>query len=537
MAGYEPTSAVSQNSTAASAMYGSQQPNQALGYAGLQQQRQLAQQGMAADERRAGEDMERFYGGMGMQREQFGAQIAENKERRSHEMKMQQDSQRFQQDMQNRALENQKNLKIAELEFAKAGAVRREQLAPQILKMRQDAANDNGKIAAYKVLETRGKEALTENIGKFTEFRDTQRKVKEKETEIGARSANAALARFNEDLRNGSAENKKTIYNLFGDNPFFGISTGAIDVEGDYGYDLLKPNDDMVDYVGDEQNPPDPNRPTAYGRAVLKTLDKLTGNQVGVAEESTPMFVSVDDDAVNRKSQSLLSTNVARAIAEQTGGNVPAEQIRQVVDRIIQGGDQPGDQAVLLGMLQEAGVSPEVMRSALNHFADAMDGTDKSSFNRQMIREQIDAAPAGSPKRMALEATLKMIDSSSSKARTAAAHLPGFDLSELDSAINYLQAAASGSGRVDRNELANFVGLGFAGRQDDDLRDAILSDTRLGELEGMGTDPLGQIRRNLGSLVSQQDKNALGIAELERLYKEDSSTDIDTLLNALRNMR
>lgn len=537
MAGYEPTSAVGQNSTAASAMYGAQQPNQALGYAGLQQQRQLAQQGMAADERRAAEGMEQFYGGMGMQREQFQAQLGENKERRAHEMKMQQDSQRFQQEMQNRAIENQKALKIAELEFAKAGAVRREQLAPQILKMRQDSADINGKIASYKILETRGKEALTENIGKISEFRDSQKKVKEQEGLIGQRSANAALTRFNEDLRNASNDGKKTIFNLFGDKPFLGISTGAIDVEGDYGYDLLKPNEDRADDVGDELNPPDPNAPSAYGRTVLKTLDKFTGNSVGVGQNSVPMFVSVDDEAVNRKSQNLLSTHIARSIAEQTGGNVPSEQIRQVVDRIIQGGDQPGDQAVLLGMLEESGVSPEVMRSALIHFADAMDGTDKSSFNRQMIQEQRDAAPTGSAKQMALEATLKMIDASSAKARIAASHLPGFDLSELDATINYLQAAASGSGRIDRNELANMIGTGYKGRQDDDLIEAIRSDTRLGELEGLGRDPLGQIRRELGSYASQQDKNAIGLGELERLYKEDSSTDIDALLNALRNMR
>ena len=537
MAGYEPTSTVGQNTMSASAMYGAQQPNQALGYAGLQQQRQLAQQGMAADERRAGEDMEQFYGGMNMQREQFGAQVAENRERRAHEMKMQQDSQRFQQDLQNKALENQKALKMAELEFAKAGAVRREQLAPQILKMRQDSADTNGKIAAYKVLETRGKDALTENIGKISEFRDSQKKVKEQETLIGQRSANAALARFNEDLRNGSTENKKTIYKLFGDNPFFGISTGAIDVEGDYGYDLLKPNDDMVDNVGDERNPGDPNRPTAYGRTLLKTLDRFTGNQVGVAEESTPMFLSVDDDAINRKSQDLLAVNISRAVAEQTGGNVPSEQIRQTIERIIKGGDDPGDQAVLLDMMQQSGVSPEVMRSSLNHFADAMDGTDKSSFNKQMIREQRDAASPGSAKYMALDATYKMLEASATKARVAASHLPGFDLSELDSAINYMQAAASGSGNVNRDKLAGMIGSGWRGRQDDDLIEAIRSDTRLGELEGMGTDPLGQIRRGLGSLVSQQDKNAIGLGELERLYKEDSSTDIDALMNALRNMR
>jgi hypothetical protein len=130
-----------------------------------------------------------------------------------------------------------------------------------------------------------------------------------------------------------------------------------------------------------------------------------------------------------------------------------------------------------------------------------------------------------------------MLEASATKARVAASHLPGFDLSELDSAINYMQAAASGSGNVNRDKLANMIGSGWRGRQDDDLIEAIRSDTRLGELEGMGTDPLGQIRRGLGSLVSQQDKNAIGLGELERLYKEDSSTDIDALMNALRNMR
>jgi len=534
MAGYEPTSAVSQNTMSASAMYGAQQPNQALGYAGLQQQRQLSQQGMAADERRAAEDMEQFYGGMNMQREQFGAQVAENKERRAHEMKMQQDSQRFQQDLQNKALENQKALKIAELEFAKAGAVRREQLAPQILKMRQNAADDNGKIAAYTVLQTRGKEALTDNIAKFTEFRTNQMKVKEQETLIGQRSANSALTRFYEDVLNGSKEGQKTIAKLYEDKPFLGVfSTGPLSIEDAPGYDLIAMDESAGDMFQDPTNPVSIERAVrTYGR----TLNRLTGG-LSDTESDAEYALKIDDNAVSRKSQDLLAINVARAIAEQTGGNAPSEQIRQTIDRIIKGGDEPGDQAVLLDMMQQAGVSPEVMRSALNHFADAMDGADKSSFNKQMIREQRDAAPPGSAKQMALDATYKMLDAAATKARVAAFHLPRFELSELDSAINYLQAAASGSGRVDRNELANFVGLGFAGREDDDLREAIRSDTRLGELEGLGADPLGQVRRNLGSLVSRQDKNAIELNELQRLYDQDSSTDIDALMNALRNMR
>ena len=517
MAGYEPTSAVSQNSTAASAMYGAQQPNQALGYAGLQQQRQLAQQGMAADERRAGEDMERFYGGMGMQRDQFQAQLGENKERRAHEMKLQQDSQRFQQDMQNKALENQKALKIAELEFAKAGAVRREQLAPQILKMRQDSADINGKIASYKVLETRGKEALTENIGKISEFRDSQKKVKEQEGLIGQRSANAALNRFYEDARNASTDGK----NNLGYKGFF-------DATGDLGYDLISLTDEAAGKFDG-----------SLSSGVMSFVEDVTEDVQDAfsGENSEGRRFKINDNAVVERAGSLLSQNIARSIAEQTGGNVPAEQIRKVVERIIQGGDQAGDQAVLLGMLEESGVSAEVMRSALNHFADAMDGTDKSSFNRQMVREQRDAARPGSAKYMALDATLKMIEAASGKARSAAIQLPGFDLSELDATINYLQAAASGSGSISRNDLANMIGTGYKGRQDDDLIEAIRSDTRLGELEGLGRDPLGQIRRELGSYASQQDKSALGLAELERLYKEDSSTDIDALLDALRNMR
>lgn len=534
MAGYEPTSAVSPNTMSASAMYGAQQPNQALGYAGLQQQRQLSQQGMAADERRASEDMEQFYGGMNMQREQFGAQVAENKERRAHEMKMQQDSQRFQQDLQNKALENQKALKIAELEFAKAGAVRREQLAPQILKMRQDSADTNGKIAAYKVLETRGKDALTENIGKISEFRDSQKKIKEQEGLIGQRSANSALTRFYEDVLNGSKEGKKPIEKLYADKPFLGIfSTGPLSIEDAPGYDLISMDESAGDLF---QNPMDPASIERGLRTMGQTYDRLTGGLADTGNDAE-YALKIDDSAVARKSQDLLAVNIARAVAEQTGGNVPSEQIRQTIDRIIKGGDEPGDQAVLLDMLQQAGVSPEVMRSALSHFADAMDGTDKSSFNKQMIREQRDAAEPGSAKHMALDATYKMLEAAATKARVAAAHLPGFDLSELDSAINYMQAAASGSGGMSRDKLANLIGSGRTGRQDDDLIESIRSDTRLGELEGLGTDPLGQIRRELGSYASQQDRNAIGLGELERLYREDSSTDIDALLDALRNMR
>ena len=449
-------------------------------------------------------------------------------------MKMQQDSQRFQQDLQNKALENQKALKMAELEFAKAGAVRREQLAPQILKMRQDSADTNGKIAAYKVLETRGKDALTENIGKISEFRDSQKKVKEQEGLIGQRSANSALTRFYEDVLNGSKEGKKPIEKLYADKPFLGIfSTGPLSIEDAPGYDLIAMDESAGDLFQDPTNPASIERAI---RTAGKMYDRWTGG-ISDTESDAEYALKIDDSAVARKSQDLLAVNIARAVAEQTGGNVPSEQIRQTIDRIIKGGDEPGDQAVLLDMLQQAGVSPEVMRSALSHFADAMDGTDKSSFNKQMIREQRDAAAPGSAKQMALDATYKMLEAAATKARVAASHLPGFDLGELDSAINYMQAAASGSGNVNRDKLANMIGSGRTGRQDDDLIEAIRSDTRLGELEGMGADPLGQIRRGLGSLVSQQDKNAIGLGELERLYKEDSSTDIDALLNALRNMR
>jgi hypothetical protein len=541
--GYEPTSAVSQNAAAGAAMFGAQQPSQALGFSQLQQQRQLSQQGMQADERRAAEDMQRFQGGQGLAREQlqFGREqmqqnLQEGQQERESRLKLQQEGQQFQQRLQTEMLERNKQLKIAELEFAKANAQRRESLAPQLIQLRKDAADISGKVGAYKILETQGQEALSRFLKQAGEVRETMRQSNKDERAIGSRSAKSAASRMYEDMVNSSKDSVSRFSSVFGES-----GVDVEEFEEALGYDLLKESgmgESAINTLSGTGGIGDRLTSTALSAVGILGTDGITANVVGYdPEKGARNIIGIDDSAVSSKANIVLSKNLARAISEQTGDKIAPDAIREIMDSVIKMGDQPGDQAVLLQKLGELGVSPEVMKSAMLSTAHMLDGTDEGSpFSRTSIMKQMDESAPNSPKRIALEATLKMVETMQKSARTAAANLPAQDLGGMDALVTYIERAISGGGKVNRSELAGLV-QNYKGNEDELLRDAILADTRLGELEGLGADPLGQIRRNIASETRRGQDISLNQMDLERMIQDESSGDIDVLLNQLRSMK
>jgi len=527
-------------------MFGAQQPSQGLGYAQLQQQRQLSQQGMQADERRAAEDVQRFEKSQGLAREQlqFGREqmqqnLQEGKEERDSRLKLQQDSQQFQQQLQTQMLERNKQLKMAELEFAKANAQRREALAPQLMQLRKDAADISGKVGAYKILETQGQEALARFLKQAGETRETMRKSNEDERAIGSRSAKSAASRMYEDAVNSSKDSAQTLSNMFGESGY-----DVAEFEDSIGYDLLKPTGLGAGAVDDlsynsEKGVGSPDLSGAkLGVVGIMGTDGVTARAVGYdPEKGARNIIDIDDGAVSSKANILLSKNIARAISEQTGDKIAPDAIREAIDSVVKMGDEAGDQAVLLQKLGELGVSPEVMRSAMLSTAHMLDGTDEGSpLSRTSIMKQMEETLPNSPKRLALEATLKMVDTMQQRARTAAANLPGQDLAGMDAMVTYIERAISGGGRINRSELAGLVQQ-YKGTEDDLLRDAILADTRLGDLESIGADPLGQIRRDIASQTKSGQDISLQEMDLMRQLNDESSGDIDVLLNQLRSMK
>jgi len=541
--GYEPTSAVSQNAAAGAAMFGAQQPSQGLGYAQLQQQRQLSQQGMQADERRAAEDVQRFEKSQGLAREQlqFGREqmqqnLQEGKEERESRLKLQQEGQQFQQRLQTEMLERNKQLKIAELEFAKANAQRRETLAPQLIQLRKDAADISGKLGAYRILETQSQEGLSRFLKRAGDVRETMRQSNKDERAIGSRSAKSAASRMYEDMVNSSRDSVSRFSSVFGKNGY-----GVEEFEDALGYDLLKESgmgESTINALSGTGGIGDRLASMGIGLTGILGTDGIAANAVGYdPEKGARNIIGIDDSAVSSKANIVLSKNLARAISEQTGDKIAPDAIREVMDSVVKMGDQPGDQAVLLQKLGELGVSPEVMKSAMLSTAHMLDGTDEGSpFSRISIMKEIDKSVPNSPKRIALEATLKMVDTMQERARTAAANLPAQDLGGMDALVTYIERAISGGGKFNRSEAAGLV-QDYKGTEDDLLRDAILADTRLGELEGLGADPLGQIRRNIASETRRGQDISLNQMDLERMIQDESSGDIDVLLNQLRSMK
>ena len=534
--GYEPTSAVSQSAAAGAAMFGAPQPSQALGYAQLQQQGkqlqqqgQLAQQGMQADERRAQEQQQQFQQGVGLQREQMAATAKEGSDRRAHEQKMEQQRQQYEQQLQQKAFERQQALKIAELEFAKANAEAREKLAPQLIQHRKDVANLNAKLGAAKVLSTQGRERLADFLKQASDMKEAMEKAKVQEGEIGSRSAKSALNRMYEDIVNSGKDGYKTLKDMAGTI----VDAGDEDI----GFDLLDTSS-IANQIVDDAEGGFMSGLGLIGRELKQTASKASFGLIDPNEASS--VANIDEGKISTRANELISRNIARAISEQTGDKVAPDQIREALDAVFKGGDDIGDQAVLLGKLQQVGVSPEVAKSALLNMANALDGTDEGPLNRNSIREKMATVPEGSAQYMALQASLKLIDQMQVKARVAAGQLPGADLDGLNEMINYIQRGVQGGGAIKRSELERLVPTFMGGRQDEDLLDRIRSDTLIGDLEKMGADPFGQLSReetSIGQQLGDLSQKELDILQQLEMLREGGSRELGGLISTMRGIR
>lgn len=534
--GYEPTSAVSQGAAAGAAMFGAPQPNQALGYAQLQQDRQrmqqqgqLAQQGMQADERRAQEQQQQFQQGADLQREQMAATSKEGADRRAHDQKMEQQRQQYEQQLQQQAFERQQALKIAELEFAKANAETREKLAPKLMQQRKDVAAVNAKIAANKVLSTQGRDRLSSFIQQATDMKKAMKEAKDKEDEIGGRSAKSALNRMYEDILNAGKDGYKTLKNMAGTI----ADVGAEDI----GFDLLDTSG-IANQIVDDAEGGFMSGLGLMGQELKQTASKASFGLIDPNEASS--VAKIDDGKISTRANELISRNIARAISEQTGDKVAPDQIREVLDAVFKGGDDVKDQTVLLSNLQKVGVSPEVAKSALLNLANSLDGTDDGPLSRISIREKMATVPEGSAQYMALQASLKLIDQMQVKARVAAGQLPGADLDGLDEMMKYIQRAVEGGGAIKRSELEGLVPTFFGGKQDEDLLDRIRSDTMIGDLENLGADPFGQLSRegtSLGKQAGDLSQKELDLLEQLEMLKEGGSRELGGLIGTMRGIR
>lgn len=531
--GYEPTSAVSQGAAAGAAMFGSPNADQSLGFSQLMQQRQLAQQGMAADERRASEEMSRFQQGLGFGREQMGFDrekmqlgMQESREQRSHEERMQQQKMEFEKQLQEDAFRRNRELQAVELEFAKSDAEARERLAPQLLALRKQSADANGKLAANKLLRDRSIESLGAISKQIDETRQMMKEARDKEIGYGRKSATAAMSRIAEDLMNMSSESVKGLRTQFGEQGF-----NVADFEDEIGYNLLRRSGFGEDpgfalgAIGFMDG--GVNRPTGTGRIAGWDDEKGARN-----------ILDIDDDAISQQANILISRSIANSIVEQTGGKIASAPLQQFIQKMLASGEQEQDMTALMTGLQQVGVSPEVAKSALLHLADGISGVDAGSpFNLQMISQKRQTAERGSTRDLALEATEKLIRTIQGRSRSAAARIQSVDIDGLEAAQNYIRRATSGGGQFNRYELERMIPQ-FSGRADDDLLESIRSSKSLQELEGLGEDPFGQLSRRMQESQSGADDLALKERELRDLYELGAgSKGIDAALRRLSGIR
>lgn len=522
---YLPNSAVTENAAQGAAILGAPQPDQSLNFAALRQQGELANKGLAQKEREMGQSGEQFQQGVQLQRETQQAQAAENVAGRQHDIALEKQRNENAQALQDQAFQRSKNLQIAELEFARANAAQREQLAAKLMQIRKDAQNANAKLASYKILTEGGQKAIASVIEQATQMRDSLTKAQQSEQMIGAKSANSAANRILEDMNNAG----RTAYDTYR-NMTFGYGR---DGEADIGFDLLKLNNEVVNdfesgYLG------------RAGRLVKEAGSLATFGQVRVnpAEE----LASIDDSRVQGRAQELVSKHIARAISEQVGDRFAPEEIRSMIDQMMKGGDDVGDQAVLLGKMQKIGISPEVLKSSLLHLGNALDGTDAGSpLSRTSIMQKMEQVEPDTAQYMALNASLKMLDAMQAKARTVAAQLQSVNINEMNEMIEILGRASTSGGRIDRSQLAGLVPAMLGSEQGTRLSRDIMGSQQLRELEALGPDPFGRIARENIPLQSLASDRALEEADLllqlQQMEEGGSASAMGSYLDALRRVR
>ena len=530
MNGYEPVGTVSQNAAAGAAMFGAPRQDNSLEFARLQQQGNLAQQGLQQEQQRLNQDQSQFQQGVQLQQEQQKAQSAENTARRQHELNLEKQRNDNENALSTQVFQRQQQLKIAEIEFAKANAEKREQLAPRLIQLRKDAADADAKLGAYQVLTKTGGERIADFIKQAENMREMIVNSSKEERALGARSATAALNRIQEDLQNAGTDGKRSFMSM----------AGTLVETGDevLGFDLLDASSVANRIVGDAEG-----GSAGFGLMMDELQQTLSGTGLVDPNEANE-FAQIDQNKVNSRAAELVSRYIARSISEQTGDKFAPEEVRSFIDAMMKGEDAQaqGDAATNLMKMQKLGISPEVLKSALVGLADSLEGVDNpnSLFNKRSIMQKMDSADLRSADRMALQATLQLINRMQSNARMVSAQLQSVDPNMINGLLGYLSKATKGGGRINRDELAALVPSMAGSDADESLIDALRSDTDLGQLEALGADPFGFMNREIGSLQKRKGQLAideLGLQQQVDMLDEGGSRDLQGLIDRLGKIK
>lgn len=532
MAGFEPTNTVSQNASTGAAMFGSPMPDQRLDYLKLNQDQQQFNQGVGLQR-----------DNMQLQRETRVAGEAENQRDRQHQVKMEETKTKNQNDLAQRAFNANKNLQVVELKFAQANAAERERIAPLVMEARKRAAEADAKLASFTTVMKAGREGIKTFMDQATKMRDDLKASQEQARVVGKRVAMDAVSRIAEDLSTAGADGYK-IWQQIANGVLLPTSDPG---ESDYGFDLLKINDDLVNARVGEGDQGEYSGIGGFlksaGEMVGQTIENLSGDTLQLGPDAKNQAI-IDDQKIQQRASELVSKYIARSLSQQTGDKFAPEDVRSLIEEMFKGGNEPGNITDMLMKMQTMGISTDVLRSAFLETSAALDGMDKDGpeFNRVRINEKRNTLPTDSAQYMALEATLKLMDRMQSMARTASVHLKSVDLDSFDKMITYMNRVASGGSPMKRNDLAGLV-PSLVGTADDDLRSSIMLSGDLGGLESLpGSDPFGYLNREIGLLGKSKSDIESEIAgygmELSGLDTETKgrSKDLGKMLRDLERL-
>lgn len=506
--------AVDPQTQAGIAAFGAPQPNMSFNYAQMQQSNALAQQEQQRLREQAQMDREarreenlatRDFAkqNLELQRQQLeqskqnaaNAQLDAQKQR-EHEVKIREQEFAMRQTLQNQTLNESRKGQMLEMQFAKSTAEERERMRPLILEQRAKIADLNGKMNALQLIQDGGVKSIADMQKRLTDFHATAEEAHKHENDVGSRSANMAMTRLYEDAFQANQQALQQFKSRF---PRMSrkntIELMPNDIDASIGVDLLKIVPDSM-----------------AGKVKRDLLD-------------------IDEDAIDKRASMLIVNHVARAISQQTGDKISPDGIRNILAELTQSGDSYEDKIGLIGRLKEVGVSPQVIKSALENLSNQIDGTDsKSPFNRQNVFAGLKTSVPDSARALGYEATLKLMDKIQRQASMAAAHMPVMNLDTIAKAQEYLARVASG-GRYVGSEFAGLI-PDMPGMEDDDTLRGLVAgekmDPRLAKLEAAGMDPFGgygrqiaDYRRQVADLDSLLQSNLSGIGEPSSKIYED----------------
>jgi len=532
MSGFQPINTVTPQASAGAAIFGAPDPDTTLDY------KKLAQ------------DQKQFDAGVGLRREEIVADdrrqnrtLADNQAGREHDVLMENTRTENENKLRQRVAEFDKNKRILELKFAQANAQERERLAPQLLDARKRSSNADAQLAAFNAMLKLGTDKFAMFAQRATNMRDMIRQTSEAERNIGRRAGMDALSRIAEDLGQEGQRGYNQYRSIAGTNLFLNMSDYG---DSDYGFDLLKINDDLVGERAvdgsDNEYSGFSGAAKHFGQLVGQTVEDLSFGTLQTGPEAQSL-ATIDDNKVEQRSSEMIARYVARAISQQTGDKFVPEDIRVILDEMIKGGDNVGDQAAILVKMQKAGISPEVMKSTLLELSAAMDGKDPNSpaFNRIEISRRRDSLPVDSGQTMALNATLKLIDRMQSKARTVAAQIQSVDLDSMNALISYMERASSGGKTFKRDEMARLIPSMMGTNVDEDFRDSILGDASLGDIEKIAPEnQFGFLNQQITSMGRNKSAISDEISDLEAKLEalaQGRSQDIGGLIEGYEGIK